>query len=83
MFMPHVKGEFWHEKFRIGRVLFPLEFYNQILIIKRGRSFIWKFELEFFILRGFEDRSDLGVLKPRDDAIGSSEVMYSKWVWNY
>ena len=58
-----------------------MEFYNQISIIKRGRSFIWKFELEFFILRGFEDRSDLEVLKPRDDAIGSSEVMYSKWVW--
>ena len=64
MFMPHVKGEFWHEKFRIEHVLFPLEFYNQISIIKRGRSFIWKFELEFFILRGFEDRSDLEVLKP-------------------
>ena len=60
-----------------------MEFYNQILIIKRGRSFIWKFELEFFILREFEDRSDLEVLMPRDDAIGSSEVMYSKWVRNY
>ena len=25
-FMPHVKGEFWHEKFRIEHVLFPWSF---------------------------------------------------------